>query len=548
MAKYSVNTVQTTNLDHHGLIAAICNDVDLVNRVNKRIESKDPRRIVSPGHSVKAMILNGLGFANRQLYLMPQFLENKPVDKLLGKGFVATNFDDHTLGKALDEIAAYGATRFFAEIAFEIAIERGLIGKSVHVDTTTISTYGNQGSDKTDKIQLTPGYSKDKRFDLNQLILSMVTSGKAEIPLWANVVSGNASDHNTLINTIESVNVFRKQLQVGALENDLRFHWVCDAAGYSAPNLKALENCLWVMRVPERIKEAAELVHMDDASFYWQQLSDGYKISAHSSEYAEIKQRWILVQSEQAYQREMITLQKNIAKAESTLTKKLKSLEKKVFKCAADAYKWGAEIQKEYPLFEISFTTNELKKYSTAGRPPAGAELAISGYSLIAQHKKNDVKIAETSRSKGKFIIATNDFDLASFSDVDVLSTYKEQQQAERGFRFIKDPWFLLDSLFLKNVDRIIALMAVMTLCLLIYNLAQDTLRKALIKTKNSIPNQKGKLYQNPTMRWVMQLMEGIVVINNVTLTEIISNLNQVRIDIIEMFGPAAMKIYGIQT
>lgn len=39
----------------------------------------------------------------------------------------------------------------------------------------------------------------------------------------------------------------------------------------------------------------------------------------------------------------------------------------------------------------------------------------------------------------------------------------------ERGFRFLKDPMFLASTLFLKKAQRIMALLFVMTLCLLVY-------------------------------------------------------------------------------
>ena len=37
------------------------------------------------------MILNGLGFSNRRLYLVPQFLADKPVETLLGPGITAND-------------------------------------------------------------------------------------------------------------------------------------------------------------------------------------------------------------------------------------------------------------------------------------------------------------------------------------------------------------------------------------------------------------------------------------------------------------------------
>jgi Domain of unknown function (DUF4277) len=36
------------------------------------------RRSVTAGHAVKAMVLNGLGFVNQQLYRGPHFVQNKP--------------------------------------------------------------------------------------------------------------------------------------------------------------------------------------------------------------------------------------------------------------------------------------------------------------------------------------------------------------------------------------------------------------------------------------------------------------------------------------
>ncbi|MCC5791507.1 MAG: IS1634 family transposase, partial [Legionellaceae bacterium] len=44
-----------------------------------------------------------------------------------------------------------------------------------------------------------------------------------------------------------------------------------------------------------------------------------------------------------------------------------------------------------------------------------------------------------------------------------ILTQYKEQQVVEGGFRFLKDPWFMIDSFFVKTRRRIEALMTIMT-------------------------------------------------------------------------------------
>ena len=48
-------------------------------------------------------------------------------------------------------------------------------------------------------------------------------------------------------------------------------------------------------------------------------------------------------------------------------------------------------------------------------------------------------------------MLATNVLDQMELTThTEVLSKYREQQLVERGFRFLKDPLFLTDSVFLK--------------------------------------------------------------------------------------------------
>ena len=99
--------------------------------------------------------------------------------------------------------------------------------------------------------------------------------------------------------------------------------------------------------------------------------------------------------------------------------------------------------------------------------------------------------------SKGRFILATNDLDKENYQDQMMLNEYKEQQNVESGFRFFKDPWFMVDSIFLKSPKRIEALMMVMTLCLMIYNISQYKLRETLKEKNETLPNQLNKQVQS---------------------------------------------------
>ena len=126
-----------------------------------------------------------------------------------------------------------------------------------------------------------------------------------------------------------------------------------------------------------------------------------------------------------------------------------------------------------------------------------------------------------------------------------MLSEYKAQQSCERGFRFLKDPLFLADSVFLKTPKRIETMGFLMGLCLLVYSLGQRRLRGELQQKGERVKNQLGKLTNKPTLRWIFQVLQGIhwVVIKGETL---ISNLTEEIRDILKYFTTYCQDYYRI--
>ncbi len=71
-------------LDHLGIVAGVCQEIGLA----RWLDAQDPtnRQQVSRGTATVAMILNGLGWSLRQLYLVPQFFAGHPRRTLVGTG------------------------------------------------------------------------------------------------------------------------------------------------------------------------------------------------------------------------------------------------------------------------------------------------------------------------------------------------------------------------------------------------------------------------------------------------------------------------------
>jgi transposase len=77
---------ESRSLEHLGLVAGMYDELGIGEVIDRVIPQDQGKRIVSLGQAVKAMVLNGLGFVNQRLYLIPHFFRDKPTERLLGAG------------------------------------------------------------------------------------------------------------------------------------------------------------------------------------------------------------------------------------------------------------------------------------------------------------------------------------------------------------------------------------------------------------------------------------------------------------------------------
>ena len=164
---------QTERLDHLGIVAGVCQEVGIAEWLDK--QAGEGRRSVSVGKATVAMVLNGLGFSNRRLYLVPQYFENKPVEHLLGAGISADMLNDDCLGRTLDWLYEQDVTTLFAGLALQARRRFGIQAHHLHIDTTSFSVSGEYApKEEGDPVALaiTHGYSRDHREDLKQWMLA----------------------------------------------------------------------------------------------------------------------------------------------------------------------------------------------------------------------------------------------------------------------------------------------------------------------------------------------------------------------------------------
>ena len=148
-------------------------------------------------------------------------------------------------------------------------------------------------------------------------------------------------------------------------------------------------------------------------------------------------------------------------------------------------------------------------------------------------------------RQRRGFILATNQRDTEALSDAELLQAYKAQQRVARGFRFLKDPLFLAASLFLKSPQRLMALMLVMTLCLLVYAALEHRIRERLKAQEHTFPHQTGKPVDNLTARWVFQYFVGIHLLILADGQALVLNLDEHHQSLLELLGLAYEAFYS---
>ncbi|MBF0281423.1 MAG: IS1634 family transposase [Zetaproteobacteria bacterium] len=126
-----------------------------------------------------------------------------------------------------------------------------------------------------------------------------------------------------------------------------------------------------------------------------------------------------------------------------------------------------------------------------------------------------------------------------------MLADYKNQQKVERGFRFLKDPLFLASSVFFKSPKRIMALAMVMTVCLRVYAALEHRIRKSLVDSDASFPNQTVKMINNPTVCWVFQYFQNIPVLYLMQSKAAVLNLNEQHLALLTLLGSRYLDFYS---
>ena len=552
-----MNGVKTESMDHYGLVMGMIQELGIMEVVNKELPTQSDSKIVTHGMAVAAMILNGLGYANKQLYLTPRFFEKKALKQLFGSDTLeAKHFNKETLGRTLDKLFDYGVSELYEKIAKKALDVLGLVPTTIHLDSTSFhldGAYKNQDTKTQDDdtneeeripVYLTPGYSRDHHPHLSQVVLNLLVEHQAGIPIWMLPADGNQTDTQAFSKIVkEHINSMKS-----AINTDTQIKIISDAALFTAKTIEEFKKngMLFISRVPTKLKQAkAILKNYNEKEFV--KLDENYQAITYTVEYEEMQQQWVLYKSLPAKKREDQTIQKAYQKNQEQESKLLAKLQRTAYYCEADANKAFQEYSDKLECTTIKSKKLITKpKYKTKGRPKPNTTPEYYEYYWDIETTPNEAYLKQQQEQKsGLFILATNDM---SLSQQELLDEYKSQQRVERGFRFLKSPQFLSDAMFLKSPKRIEAMLMIMTLSLLVYSALEYKIRSELKAQNKTFPNQLGKPVQNPTARWVFENFHEIqIVVIEELKKQVIANLLERNIFILDLLGILYWRYYRVE-
>lgn len=512
--------VAVAQVNHLPIVADFARRLGLVEIVNRLVPVD---MAVEPGVIVLGMVLDTLS-GRSPLYHLESAFSDCDRAVLFGQELPANTFSDDNVGRVMDRIFAAGTQRVFSTLSVAAMEQFALTAKHVHFDTTSVTVFGDYNNADNEQVpfNITQGYSKDKRPDLKQFVLSLLCVD-GDIPIVGKQEDGNASDKK--INHRVLGEVARHMQEHGVAED--AFIYVADSAMVTQENL-ALAGA-FITRLPATYNECERVIL--DAIDTDQWLDVGriaqtaptknrpgatYRVYEGSVNLYEKPYRAIVVHSSAHDQRRQKRLERELDASLKAITSQAKACEKKTLFCRADAEAAAQEAMAQPTTYHrLDVRVVERPRYAP-GRPKRNAvrtPVAIE-YGLAAEILADEEAIERRRKMAGCFVLLTNvEREGASGYDAEqILRTYKEQYAIERNFSFLKDDQ-IVNALFLKRPQRIEVLGLILLISLLIWRLIEHVMRSQLQADETTVPGWDNKPTSRPSAYMLTWKFRGVMIL-----------------------------------
>jgi transposase len=530
--------IEVYPVHHLPIIKAYADQLGLVSLINHYVPTEMD---VDAGTVVLGLVLDTLS-GRSPLYRLEEFFAHQDTELLLGKALPPHAFTDDTVGRVLDRLYDFGTMRLFTACAVRAVMRFGLERRYVHFDTTSRNVWGEYQCAETQDLpfQGTYGYSKDKRPDLKQFVLSTLCVDRA-VPIWGKPEDGNASDktlNTTLLSEIAQL-LACYGVQPGA------YIYIADSALVTEDNLVALGDTLFITRLPATYSECGRVIAEAVARNQWEEVGGlaqtpptkhrpgtTYKVAEDVVTLYGKTYRAVVVHSSSQDQRRHKRLERELQESYATLEATVRALAQQTYFCRADAEAAAQKLRGLPSAYhQVDVVVEECPQYGP-GRPSRHKPRPIKAltYRLRPTLRAQAEVILRKRQEAACFVLLTNVPTQGEMvhSSREVLHAYKNQHGVEQNFAFLKDP-LIVNSLFLKKPERIEALGLVLLLALLLWRLVERALRVHVETTGNTLTGWDKKATQKPTAFMMMTKFAAVMVIKMGSQRQLVQPLSPIH-------------------
>ena len=325
------------------------------------------------------------------LYKVEEFIAEQDTELLFGMPVDSHRFNDDALGNALDRIHKKGTLKLFTEVSLKAASVFNLDTSKCNFDTTSVNVWGNYGDSKPagKTPHITYGYSKDKRGDLKQFMVSMLCV-EGNIPISGKMQDGNSSDEKLNNEELQRIGKLLSPLK----DNIGDLIYVADCKLINAGNMDQLEDLFFISRFPGNFKEhniaVARAIDADD----WEELGilaetpspsrnrqrANYRSHETSVSIGQKDYRALVIQTDHLDKRRTNGIENRKAKEKKLAGKEIKLAEKTTYHCQNDAEKAleTISVKKKTNYWNIKGSIETIQVYAP-GRAPENGSRKIVG-------------------------------------------------------------------------------------------------------------------------------------------------------------------------
>ncbi len=441
---------------------------------------------IPPAQVLCTMVVN-IVVSARPLYKIDEWLQEY-MDGISESDEDSAKYNDDRLGRTLDSLFRADRNTLMALVSIAAIKVHQLIIEAIHNDSTSVSFAGAYNKQSLKAALIKYGFSKDHRPDYKQLVFGLNITEDGHVPISYNLFDGNQADITTHIPNWDGLRNF--------LETE-DFLYVADTKLFSFDNTSHIDENggRFITPMPKNRKEAKAFLERlrQSEEIIWE-IAYTQKNSRNKNEtiiyktydQEETKEGYIIiwVHSSNKERRDRNTRTRRITKAEKELKAISSKLNKYTLKTREQierAVSTACKDAKKFVTVEIVEKQSiEKVKIGPGRRGPKSKYKNKKTITYDLQWSRNDEAIEQASKSDGIFPLVTND---ASLSAAEVLRTYKKQPFLEKRF-YTKKSVLEVAPVFLKNNERIEAMMFLYFLGLMIVSLLERNVRSQMLKAE----------------------------------------------------------------